>query len=276
MSGFIGGGAYEYPPVSPTVEEFYGVYPVDFLLETILKAGLEWFRTDPLAPNYVFGHLNSPYLAKYGQPKIDEIAAYIKKYDIKIVQSWALIATAVPCISIQLLDAGEMIERTGFADFERMADTLNMEGEVSGRREVSYCPITDNIHLGIHCQDSPDLAKYLYYLIVYVLNSFKPQLETRGMMLGTFRATDLSRMNEYLPENLYSRFINFTIFTIASFDKGVVPIIEQFMGINIAPASEGMEGLKRQEPLDPPLDPLDPDPVVGEDGLFICIGDKDE
>jgi len=269
MSTFIGGGAYEYPPIEPVVEEFYGIYPVDFLLETILKAGLEWFRTDPAAPNYVFGHLNSPYLAKYGQPKIDEIAAYIRKYDIKIVQSWALIATAVPCISIQLLDAGEMTERAGLADFERMADTKNLDGEVIGRREVSYSPISDNIHLGIHCQDSPDLAKYLYYLVVYVLHSFKPQLETRGMMLGTFRATDLSRMNEYLPENLYSRFINFTIFTIASFDKGVVPIIEQFMGINVAPSSAGDAGLSK----DPDIDP---DEVVDEDGLFICIGDKNE
>lgn len=272
MSGFIGGGAYEYPPVAPAVDEFYGVYPVDFLLETILKAGLEWFRTDPLAPGYVFGHLKSPYLAKYGQPKIDEIAAYIIKYDIKIVQSFSLIATNVPCISIQLLDAGEMTERAGLADFQGMADTLNMEQEVIGRREISYSPISDNIHIGIHCQDSPDLAKYLYYLVVYVLNSFKPQLETRGMMLGTFRATDLSRMNEYLPENLYSRFINFSIFTIASFDKGVVPIIEQFMGVSVSPTSEGDAGL--EPPV--PENPGDEVPIEPDHGVFICMGDENE
>jgi hypothetical protein len=64
-------------------------------------------------------------------------------------------------------------------------------------------------------------------------------MESRGMHLGTFRATDLSRLNEYLPENMYSRFINFTSFSIASFDKGIVPIVENIIGVSvpIAPPS---------------------------------------
>jgi hypothetical protein len=264
MSGFIGMGAFEYPAPKTEEQHFYGVYPVDFLLETILKAGLEWFRTDPQAPKYVFGHLMSPYLSKYGEAKIEEIAAFIKKYDIRIVQHWALIAEKAPCISIQLLDGTESIERAGLADFQQMVDTLNADNEVIGRRDVGYSPITDNIHIGIHTKDTPDLAKYLYYLVVYVLNSFKPQLEMRGMMLGTFRATDLSRMNEYLPDNMYSRFINFTIFTMASFDKGVVPIIEEFMGLNVAPSSQGAEGLGSSEEID------------SEFGISICVKENED
>ena len=268
MTSFIGGGAYEYPPQPVAENQFYGIYPVDFLLESVLKAGLEWFRTDPQAPKFVFGHLQSPYLnAKYGEAKINEIAAYIRKYDVKIIQHWSLIHASVPCISIQLLDANEMTERAGFADFQRMSDTLNADNEVVGRRDVGYSPITDNIHLGIHCQDTPDLAKYLYYLTTYILNAFKPQLETQGMMLGTFRATDLSRVNEYLPENLYSRFINFTIFTLASFDKGVVPIIEEFMGVHVAPSSSGSAGQTLPES-DTPVDDFG---VCLDD-----IGDKNE
>jgi len=77
------------------------------------------------------------------------------------------------------------------------------------------------------------LTKYLYYLVIYILNAFKPQLEERGLQLGTFRATDLSRMNDYLPENMYSRFINFTVFSIARFDKGDVPIIEKIIGLHL-------------------------------------------
>lgn len=264
MTSFLGGGAYEYPPQPAPEQEFYGIYPVDFLLETVLKAGLQWFRTDPMAPKFVFGHLMSPYLAKYGEAKINEIADYIRKYDVKIIQHWSLIHTSVPCISIQLLDAGEMVERTGLTDFQRMVDTKNAEGDIVGRRDVGYSPITDNIHLGIHCQDTPDLAKYLYYLVTYILNAFKPQLETQGLMLGTFRATDLSRMNEYLPENLYSRFINFTVFTLASFDKGVVPIIEEIMGVHVSPSSQANPGLEPTEEIDTNY------------GVSICIGDENE
>ena len=259
MSNFLGAGAFQYPPPKQEDCEFYGVYPVDFLFESVLRAGLEWFRTDPEAPKFVFGHLLSPYLSKYGQAKIDEITNYIKKYDIKIVQHWSLINTSVPCISIQLLDANEMTDRAGLSDFQRSIDALNTEMEVVGRRDVGYSPISDNIHIGIHTQDTPDLVKYIYYLVVYILNSFKSQFEAKGMMLGTFRATDLSRLNEYLPENMYSRYINFSIFTTASFDKGAVPIIEEFMGVHVASTPAGIT----------PSDTL-----TDQFGVTICLKDK--
>lgn len=239
----LGQGAYEYP--SPTTGtdgcKEMGLFPVDFILETILKAGLEWFRTDEMAGKKVFGHLKDPWLAsKYGQAKIDEITNYVKKYEIKIVQHWSLIDANVPCISIQLMDGYEMTERAGFGDFKGNIDVLlaTAEGEqaVIGRTEVGYAAISDNMQIGIHANETPDLTKYLYYLVIYILAAFKGEMENRGLQLGTFRATDLSRMNEYLPEHIYSRFINFTVFTMPSFDKGIVPIIEKIMGVHINPS----------------------------------------
>lgn len=234
----LGPGAFIYPPPagSPQSEKELGLHPVDFILESILKAGLEWFKTDPDAPNKVFGHLRDPWLNKYGQKKIDEIGAYIRKYDVRIVQHFSLIDKAVPSISIQLLDGSEMTERAGFADYKGSIDVLTMNDEIVGRTEIGYAAISDNIQIGIHAIGTPDLVKYLYYLVVYVLSAFKPEMENRGLQLGTFRATDLSRMNEYMPENLYSRFVNFTVFSIASFDKGMVPIIENIMGVHINPS----------------------------------------
>jgi hypothetical protein len=230
----MGVGQFQYPP--PIVEEDnrLGLYPVDFILDTILRAGLEWFRTDPAAPKQVFGHLAAPWLsAKYGEAKINEIAAYVKKYEIRVVQHFTLIDATVPCISIQLLDGNEATERAGLADHASMVDVLDADDMVKGRTEIGYAPVIDNMHIGIHAITTPDLAKYLYYLVIYILVSFKPVMEARGMMLGTFRATDISRLNEFLPENMYSRFINFTVFTVASFSKGSVPIIEKIMGVHV-------------------------------------------
>lgn len=250
-------------PSPPQQEEFhYGLYPVDFILETILKAGIEWFKTDPEAPKKVYGHLMSPWLSgKYGEAKINEIAAYLRKYEVHIVQHFSMVDETVPSISIQLLDGSEMTERAGLADFQGTIDVLDIDNQVRGRTEIGYAAVSDNIQIGIHAINTPDLVKYLYYLVIYILNSFKPELEARGMQLGTFRATDLSRMNEYLPENMFSRFVNFTSFSIASYDKGLVPIIERIIGLSTAgPPPHGdavevpiIDPPSEEEPINPEL-----------------------
>lgn len=209
----------------------FGVLPVDFLLETVLAAGIQWFKTDPVAYKRVYGWLYSPFLnAKYGEAKALEIKNFLIKYDLKIVQSFALIDNTVPCISLQLLDGGEQENRAGLMDFAQNIDVI--ANNVLSRTEVSYSPIGDNIHIGIHVQNTPDLAKYIYYLVVYILNTFKPKLEAQGLSLGTFRATDISKLNEYLPENMYSRFINFSVYSPANFDRGDASIIENFIGLS--------------------------------------------
>jgi len=216
------------PPVEPVI---YGVLPIDFLLETILDAGITWFRSDIENAKVVYGWLGTSWLdSKYGQNKINEIWNYINKYEVPIVQHFSLIDQTRPCLSIQLLDGAEMIERTGLEDHGGVVD--NVTGDVLTRREIRYSPIIDNVHIGIHVINTPDLAKYLYYLVIYILNAFKPQLEERGLQLSTFRATDISRLNEYLPENMYSRFVNFSVFSIAKIDAGSMPIVDNII-INI-------------------------------------------
>jgi|GEM_PF-6991291 len=218
-----------YPPPLITEDEGTGLFPVDFLLEDALRVGFDWFKTDPKAPNAVFSHLGTKFLStKYGQAKINEIAAFIKKYDIRIVQHFSMIDEQMPTISIQLLDSSEMTERTAFADFAGTIDALNEQNEVIGRSEIKYTPVFDNVHIGIHTSNTPDLCKYLYYLIVYILLLFKPELEKRGLQLSTFRATDISKLNEYLPSNIYSRFINFSTYSVAKIDAGSLPMIKNF------------------------------------------------
>jgi hypothetical protein len=231
-----------YPPdLNETAKDCkFGIYPVDFIIETILNAGLTWFRTTPGAPNAVYGHLTEPYLSKYGQAKIDEITDFIKTTEIRIVQHWALIDQTVPNISIQLLDAAEREDRAGLDDHSGDLDIIeDGTGNILGREQLGYVPILDNVHIGIHAVDTPDLVKYLYYLVIYILMAFKPQLQERGIQLSTFRVTDLSRMNDYLPNNMYSRFINFSVYTTSSIKKGELPILEEILGIHLRGEDDG-------------------------------------
>lgn len=235
----INPGQLQWPPPPSTENEGTGLLPVDFILESIIAGGLQWFKSDPKAPKQVFSHLKLPILGKYGQAKIDEIAAYIRKYDVRVVQSFAMIAEQLPCISIQLLDGGEMPERAGLADHEGYVDAMGAQNEVLGRQEIKFMPITDAVHIGIHTADTPDLAKYLYYLVTYVLLLYKPEMEKLGLHLSTFRATDLSRLNDHLPSNCYSRFINFSVFSIARVDTGDVPMVDKFVGVHASQSDDG-------------------------------------
>jgi len=229
--------AYNYPPPVDCPDELTGIFPVDFILETIIRAGLEWFRNTPDAPMQVFEQLTAPWLSiKYGEAKVIEISDYIKKFDIKIVQHFSLIPTNAPCFSIQILDGNEEESRSGLDDHLQMVDIKNdMDESIVGREQYGYAAIVDQMHIGIHAIETPDLVKYLYYFLIYILSAFKPQLQERGLQLTTFRATDLSRMNEFLPENMYSRFVNFSTFTVAPFKKSKMPIIEEILGVQLNP-----------------------------------------
>jgi len=261
-------GNFQYPAPDVNCDDKpFGLYPIDFLLEAVLEAGIEWFISTESAPNQVFGHLNSGMLkAKYGQAKIDEIANFIKKYEITVVQHFSLAPTKLPSISIQLMDASETTERSGLADHERMVDVLNSENEVVGRSEVSFTSVSDSVHIGIHTEDSPDLAKYLYYLVVYLLNIFKADFQQMGVYLGTYSATDLSRLNDYLPENIYSRFINFQVWTIASVDRGSLPILEKIMGLSLETDPSKVD----VTPIPGEPSETGDEPIELETGLTVC------
>jgi len=233
-----------YPPIEDPEDQGTGLFPVDFLVEDVLRTGLKWFVTDPNAPDAVFSHLKNAFLnPKYGEAKIQEIVNYLKKYELRIVQHWAMIGEQMPCISIQLLDGAEMVERAGLNDHEGIADAMTVGEGVTGRSEIKYSPISDSLHIGIHTADTPDLTKYIYYLVIYILLLFKSDLQTRGLHLSTFRATDLSKLNEYLPNSIYSRFINFTVQSFARVDAGALPIVKKFVGVNIGDSDTNIGGI---------------------------------
>ena len=233
-----------YPP--PVGEDFReGLYPIDFILEDILKGGIAWFKNNADAPRQVFGQLEAPWLAKkYGTDKINEIANFINKYDIRVVQHFSLIDQSVPSISILLGQGEEEESRAGLDDFLKEVDTINeVNQQIESRETYGYIPVSDHIQIGIHSINTPDLTKYLYYLVIYLLNVFKMELQERGLLLTTFRATDISRLDDRLPENMYSRYVHFSAFTTAFFVKHKVPTLKDiFLDVELcdsAPSDGG-------------------------------------
>jgi hypothetical protein len=216
-----------YPPEETDAVQYMGIYPVDFLFEEILSDGFDWFKSDPDAPSLVFGNLKKGRLAaRYGQAKIDEISDFIKTKKIRIIQAFPLDGEMSPSISINLTSSNEMLANAGLDDYAEDSDVLGSEDSILSRTEVGYTSITDNVLIGIHAIGSPDTVKYLYMLVLYLLNACRSDFDAEGLKSLTCSATDMSRLNEYLPANMFSRFITASVLSFAKFRKHVVPMVE--------------------------------------------------
>ena len=85
-----------------------GVPLSEFVIETVLRDGLNELRINSDRLDDIFSKfLNAYFVNQYGQSKIDELKTHIQNKQVKIVQSWAMVPTEVPCISIELLRASE-------------------------------------------------------------------------------------------------------------------------------------------------------------------------
>jgi len=219
---------YPKDPVESTCR--FGFLPIDMILEIVLEAGMDWFRATPEAQNLVYGQLDRPLLAtRYGANKIQEIGDYIRNTKIKVIQGFPLAAETSPIFSLNLASAIEFDQHAGLDNFAGELDTLDSQENVVGRSEIGYSAIKEDILIGVHAAGSPDKVKYMYLLALYLLGAYHDQLEEEGMFNMTFRATDLSRLNEYLPANMFSRFITASFETFARVNKGEVPIATEII-----------------------------------------------
>lgn len=226
-----------YPQPSAPESNFMGVYPADFLLEQVIDRGIEWFRTTPEAPMLVYQQLMRPELVeRYGQEKIDEITKYIIDTDIRVIQSFPIDDKQSPSISVNMNSSGETQELGGLDRFAARIVDLDSMQNVIGGHELGYHPITDSLLVGIHATGSADKVKYLYYLVLYIMMTLRSQLEESGLFNMTFQATDLSRLNEYLPANMFSRFLTINLTSMALYKKGDAPVITGInLNINVNP-----------------------------------------
>jgi hypothetical protein len=219
-----------FPPLPTSPCSDYGIAPLDFYVEAILEQGIADFRENKINANDVYGHLNNPILAtRYGQGKIDEIKEFINTTEIRVTQSFPDDAVTIPVISINLASSIEVSNYTGLDDFAMNLDVLDGENSVVDRTEIGYNPIRDEVLIGVHGVGSPDQTKYLYMLTIYILQSFKDFLEEKtGLFNISFRATDLSRVNEQLPSHLFTRFISLATESFSLIKKSRVPIAQSF------------------------------------------------
>lgn len=283
-----------------------GAPVTEFVFESVIRDGLGELRATPSKLDDIFSRfLEAHFNNQYGQAKINEIKTYITNNQIRIVQSWAMVPTTVPCISIQLesssedpeiqnignayLDEDESITPTVyvpvitpgtydavsgkltvinsadlsmicpgmiFVDFAGTKFTiLSGNSNLSGNKYINIGPakepdlsgdgkiessldkkrterrmvrLRESIRLGCHAKDDVHLAKYIFYILTYILKSRQEALITRGIHLDWGQGSIYDRDDTFKGENIFSRFIKANCITEFDWDQKEVNLVDCF------------------------------------------------
>lgn len=80
--------------------------------------------------------------------------------------------------------------------------------------ECETVPFRETILIACYAQNDPNIAKFMYYILMYILHRKKSVLEARGIELSNITSSDFAReggMTE--PEHVYSRYVTLSCLT---------------------------------------------------------------
>lgn len=208
----------------------------DLIIEQLLRTGLADLQGANINTRLadIYSQLKDSFLTtEYGQQELDRYKYFLQNNKIDIVQSHRMIEPRMPCISILVQNNTEDLAKTTLGDFSGYQDTIS-GGEITDRREVYEIPIRDTIQVGVHVADPHGFValRWLYTSVLYILISYKDILISKGMDLSTFNSSDVNRIDEYLPENVFSRYISFSYLNYFSWKSRTADLIIDNVDLN--------------------------------------------
>jgi len=96
------------------------------------------------------------------------------------------------------------------------------------RVERRMVRLEETISLGVHARNDVHIAKYLYYLLTYILKSRMDSLIQRGINLDFGVGGVFDRADEYQGENVFSRFMEVNCITEFDWNQEQVSLIDNF------------------------------------------------
>lgn len=104
-----------------------------------------------------------------------------------------------------------------------ITDSVNYVKKKYGQGEFH-----ENIDLGLHGKESDNTVLWIYYLVVWLLFRFKSTLESRGVDIHTFSASEFDRQSKFVQEHIYSRWIRMSGKTTVEWSEEPLPVASQF------------------------------------------------
>jgi len=174
----------------------------EIVLQKAVQQGIINLRNDDDAFNCIFAqYLDSLLVADYGQQYIDKIRTWFKTTNIPVLQAWTLNAQRVPCYSIHLANEVEDESKAAAGDYFGLSDDLDSTLGVN--------VITNMVDIGIHAGRASDEVLWMYYILSYILFKEKLLIDKLGMQLTTYSASDYTKVEIKMAENVYTRWVRF-------------------------------------------------------------------
>lgn len=171
-------------------------------LHRVIQDGVKIVKQNPDVLDDIFYYYLLPDMAaSYGQPYIDNIKKWFTETKIPVVQAWSLNPETAPQIGIKLATEQEDIQNSAIGDY------FGEDGE-QGDFGVNVM----NVQLDVILQTSKngDECLWLYYIVSYILLKRKRTAERLGLEMYTWSATDYSRNQAKLADNIWERYLRVT------------------------------------------------------------------
>jgi len=171
-------------------------------LQRVIQTGITDLKGNRTAFNEIFDiYTHDSMNDDYGQTYIDTIWDWFTEVRIPVVQAWAFNSTRIPGISVHLAQEMEDESKAAIGDHHHISFDDDME--------IGIGVFTVNLDIGIHADKTGDEVLWLYYIVSYALFNQKRLAEDLGIKLQTFNGSDYGRKIDWIPENVWSRWIRF-------------------------------------------------------------------
>jgi len=172
----------------------------EIIVQRVLQKGIKDLRNDPDAFNKIFSQFLCDELDfDYGQTQIDKVREWFFETKIPVLQAWSLNPDRIPCFSIHLASESEDENKAAIGDYY---------GDASDST-ISTGVFTVHVDIGIHGDKSGDTVLWLYYIMSYIFFKQKRVAERLGLQLHTWQASDYNKNDQYVAENVWSRWVRF-------------------------------------------------------------------
>ena len=173
----------------------------ELVLQRVIKAGLEVLKQNPEKFDEIFENYSRIYFnSTYGQSFVDDIKSWFLDNKIPVVQSWSMNVEKIPGYSVHLGPEAEDTNLSAINDFYGNGET----------QETSVGVFDVTLRIGMHASREGDYLLWMYYVLKYILFNNKRLLESLGIEIHTFSASDWVKDEEHAANNIYSRYLTFT------------------------------------------------------------------
>lgn len=171
----------------------------EIAMQRIIQYGINYLRANRPIFNDIFAYLvDHPLMSvNYGQSYVDNIWTWFSTEKIPVVQSFLLTPERIPCISVHLSGESEDESKASISDFYGDEEDS----------EVSIKAMSTSLDIGLYGSKVADEVLWLYYILDDILFRHKALIQSMGIEIQTFSASDYNRDSSKNPENIFTRFV---------------------------------------------------------------------